>query len=404
MTYDVLIVGGGVGGSACAILLRQQGMTVRLIEKMPDAQRYKKLCTHFIQPAAIPVLEQLNMAALASPPYSVRTKAAFITAAGYIDPEGGYGPASEGYALNLERSVLDPALRQRAESAGVESGFGERVTALERTPDGWTLTIEKDAQTQLVQGRMLVAADGRTSAIARLTGNEAVAHENQRATFFAYCSGIAAPEQGRSLFAHSAGGMAFLYPLTGGRTLLSAYVDKETAKRWQEEGAEQALLRYFTTVPQMPDVRNARFETPVYGYQDYPSLVRQSVHADIAFIGDAALSLDPMSGVGCSFALQAASMLAAALGEQASLPAALKAYAQRFNGYFPAHARGIIADSLITKDEARQQQLYQAILADPMLQRQYRDLTGRLLSPPAFQNAYLVSKARQRTATARAGA
>ncbi len=111
-----------------------------------------------------------------------------------------------------------------------------------------------------------------------------------------------------------------------------------------------------------------------------------------------------MSGVGCSFALQAASMLAASFDEHASLPAALKAYAQRFNAYFPAHARGIIADSLITKDEVRQQQLYQAILADPMLQHQYRDLTGRLLSPPAFQNAYLVSKARQRASTAQAGA
>ncbi|MEI7375989.1 NAD(P)/FAD-dependent oxidoreductase [Dickeya chrysanthemi] len=402
MNYDVLIVGASASGAACAILLRQLGLSVRVIEKVPDSSRYKKLCTHFIQPSAVPVLTQLGMAHLSNESHSVRTQAAFITSAGIVDPIGGYGDDGRGFALNLERAVLDPALRQQAVRQGAEIGYGEQITEAVRTPQGWRLTVERHGDPVLLAGRFLIAADGRTSRLASMLGNQARHHENQRATFFAYCSGIASPSQNRSLFAHHQNGMAFLYPLINGRTLLSAYIDKETARQWQEQDPKAELIRFFSGVPFMPSVSQAVFETPVIGYHDYPNLVRHPVCGGVAFIGDAVQSLDPMSGVGCSFALQSAAMLAQAVASalqegQLDETLALKLYEQQFNAYFPAHARGIIADSLIAKEEQTQRSVFQTIVNDDALQRHYRDLTGRLITPAFFQNAFLVSKIRQQS-------
>ncbi|EBA1655677.1 NAD(P)/FAD-dependent oxidoreductase [Salmonella enterica subsp. enterica] len=407
MSYDVLIVGGSVAGAACSVLLRQMGLRVRVMEKVASPSAYKKLCTHFIQPSAVPVLSRLNMDYLTSAENSVRTRATFITPVGIIDPEGFYGDDCTRSALNLERSVLDPALRREAQALGVEFGYAERVTEVQRLPEGWRLTVEKQEKTFSVEGRFLIAADGRTSVLARLLGNPTQRHENQRATYFAYCSGINAPADNRSLFAHHQNGMAFLYPLARGRTLLSAYIAKETAQQWQQQDLKTMLINFFASVPSMPAMDDAIFETPVMGYQDYPNLIRQPVCQNVAFIGDAAQSLDPMSGVGCSFALQTAAMLSQAV--EASLhhgvideQSALQTWQRLFNDYFPPHARGIIADALIAKENQGQKSIFQTIVNDEGLQRQYRDLTGRLISPAAFQNAFLLSKVRQNAAARKA--
>jgi flavin-dependent dehydrogenase len=397
MKYDALIVGGGVAGSACAILLQRAGQQVALVDKIPDADRYKKLCTHFIQPAAMPVLQRLQLGHLMQPDRGVVTRAAFITPAGTIDPAGGYGEQADHYALNLERAVLDPALRRAALAAGVHIYYGHPVQDVSGGAGAWQVHTEHQGETVTLHGRLLVAADGRASPLAARLGNRAEEHENQRATLFAYCRGIAAPPGGRSLFAQHQGGMAFLYPLINQRTLLSAYIDKPTAAAWHRGDARQHLLDYFSSVPAMPSMAGAAFETAVMGYHDYPNRVRQPVCAGVPFIGDAVLSLDPMSGVGCSFALLAAAMLAdACLDGPADAPAALKQYQQAFNRYFPAHARGIIADSQQVKEDEVQRALYQTILADETLQRRFLDLTGRLIAPAAFQTAYMLSKVRQR--------
>lgn len=407
MNFDALIIGSGVAGTASAILLRQLGWRVRVCESKSGPQHYKKLCTHFIQPAAMPVLHRLGLAELAEPMHSVRTQATFITDSGSIDSEHGYGADGQGFALNLERSVFDPALRRQANANDIEIGYGERVTQVQRSADGWAVTVMRDGQPREFTCRLLVAADGRNSTMASLLGNPCEEHENQRATFFAYCHGIAAPAQHRSLFALHRQGMAFLYPLVGERTLLSAYIDKTTAKAWQAGDSQSALIEYFASVPGMPALDQVVFETPIYGYQDYPSRLRQPVYQDVAFVGDAALSLDPMSGVGCSFALLSAALLADSVApvdpsNAAAEPASWHAYAHSFQAFFPAHARGIIADSRIVKEDAVQQAVYRTIIDDPLLQRRYLDLTGRLITPAAFQSAFLLSKIRQRSALEKA--
>ena len=112
--YDVIIVGGSIGGCVLALSYARHNLRIALLEQKPDTSYYKKLCTHFIQPIALPVLQDLVLDGPLETIGAIPTKAAFWTPVGWIDPPGDYGSdASTAYAYNIERRLLDPFLRQR---------------------------------------------------------------------------------------------------------------------------------------------------------------------------------------------------------------------------------------------------------------------------------------------------
>ena len=47
--YDAVIVGGSLAGSTTAILLGREGLRVAVVEKQPDPNAFKRICSHFIQ-------------------------------------------------------------------------------------------------------------------------------------------------------------------------------------------------------------------------------------------------------------------------------------------------------------------------------------------------------------------
>jgi menaquinone-9 beta-reductase len=60
-TYDAAVVGASIAGCTAAILLAREGASVALIERHNDPDAYKALCTHFIQPSAVPTMERLGL-------------------------------------------------------------------------------------------------------------------------------------------------------------------------------------------------------------------------------------------------------------------------------------------------------------------------------------------------------
>ena len=63
--YDVAIVGASVGGCTAARLFAQRGASVALIERKPDPDAYKTVCTHYVQSSATPTIERLGPGAAA---------------------------------------------------------------------------------------------------------------------------------------------------------------------------------------------------------------------------------------------------------------------------------------------------------------------------------------------------
>ncbi|GAD89993.1 hypothetical protein VHA01S_031_00060 [Vibrio halioticoli NBRC 102217] len=401
---DVVIVGAGVAGTTCAIKLQKAGFQVMLVDRRKSLEDYKTLCTHFIQPFSIPGFKQLGLSHLFSEQNSVATKAAFFVPGGVIDPEGTYGGNElTTNAYNLERRVMDPLLRQAAIDCGVELRLGTAMEQCEQNDSGFSVTLSSQEADYTVTCDQVIAADGRRSKLARLMEVESRTYPNDRAAYFCYCTGIEAPKNNRSLFSLNNDEMSFLYPLIGGRSLLSVYIHADRAKKWNlSYSSFDNLLALFKA--HLPDVdfSQARLESKIYSYAKYDNQLREPVNSKVAFIGDASLSLDPMSGVGCSFAMKSAMLLGDAIIEYGISNAiqresALDSYAQAYHAFFDSHAKGIIADAQVGKNIDAVSQTYRVILNDPKLQKRYIDLTGRIITPEQFQSSYLLAVAKQRS-------
>ncbi|WP_208814159.1 NAD(P)/FAD-dependent oxidoreductase [Micromonospora echinofusca] len=389
---DVAVVGGSIAGCVTAIRFSQMGYRVGIFDKktMGD-QSYKQLCTHFIQPHAVPVLAQIGLAHLYEPAYSVPTKAVFVTPGGLVEGPGNYLPGQQDlFALNLERRILDPALRAAAQQQGVRYLDATTVESIEQDDSGWSLHTRGETGSHRFRARLVVAADGRRSRLARELGNPTEEHPNDRASLRGYFTGIKTREDDRSVFIMNDRDLACVYPLPGGRTQLVLFAEKSRVESWRgPDGRLPQFLTYFDDLPDAPSMSDAVPETTLLGYTDYPNQIRQPVWGSIPFVGDAALSLDPMSGVGCGFALVSADLLARSFADRSltgdDLRAGLDEYRARFEAVLLPHAEGICRDALVDKDEAAQRRTFETISGNPELSQKYLALTGRMLLPDEFK-------------------
>ena len=397
---NVVIVGGSIAGCTAALRLSQEGISSVIIERNPVTDHYKKLCTHFIQPHALRVVQDLGIDLLLDAQGVKQTKGAFCTTAGWINPDGPYcDDQSAGYGYAVERRILDPVMRKLVcedPNIRVISGASYKHFETQEQKGGHQYVVsftDCHGHENQISTKLLVAADGRKSVIAKQLGNHPTETPNDRAVCLAYFEGIERPQEQRCLFYFLEKDACFLYPLTGDRTLLSVCIEKERAAKWRNGDTAQAMMDYFKELPDVPSFDRAKCVSPVYGYKDYPNLMREPLKDGVPFIGDAAQSLDAMAGVGIGFALVGADLLvtcaAPALRNGSDMAAALDRYATSFHETFDGHVQGILADARIAKNPSSVQKFYRSVIESETLQRQYVAMTGRLISPTEFQKSYL---------------
>jgi 2-polyprenyl-6-methoxyphenol hydroxylase-like FAD-dependent oxidoreductase len=112
------------------------------------------------------------------------------------------------------------------------------------------------------------------------------------------------------------------------------------AAEWKAD-PEAAMTRLFERLPRAPSLPQAQRVTPFMGMIDYPNLQRSVSKPGLALIGDAALSIDPLWGIGCGWALQSAEWLAGAVGRAWTTPTGLdrglSVYAKRHRSELAGH-------------------------------------------------------------------
>lgn len=162
--FDVAVVGGGPAGSSCAAFCAGAGLRTLLLEREKFPR--EKVCGDCVNPAAWPVLERLGIANhVRELPHARLQHVDFIAIGGRtvrVDL-----PA--GAEIAVKRSLFDELLMRHAEALGAsvrEEVTISNVSAPEPSRNHWQLVSPNDS----FRARVLVAADGRNSTIARLLG------------------------------------------------------------------------------------------------------------------------------------------------------------------------------------------------------------------------------------------
>jgi flavin-dependent dehydrogenase len=306
---DVVIAGAGIAGCALAVLLARQGIRTTVLEKSVKPDHYKVVCSHFIQPGATPVIKRLGLAEPMERAGAVRNGLEIWTDAGwYMSPPDLYG-------YSLRRSKLDPMLRDLAAGTpNVEVRRGVTVTAVLRDggrPAGLRGRTPAGEEVE-VRAKVVVGADGRSSAVARLAGIPGRVLPHNRFGYMAYFEDLQLENHDdRSLFWFVDGGRDVLYafPNDDGVTVLAMFLHKDRLSRFKAD-KEGEFVRAFDGLERRPPIERARRISPLIGKLDVPNVSRPAARPGIAFVGDAAQASDPLWGVGVGFAFQSAQWLA----------------------------------------------------------------------------------------------
>jgi geranylgeranyl reductase family protein len=164
--FDVAIVGGGPAGSSCAAFCAAAGLRTAILERENFPR--EKVCGDCINPACWPVLRRLEVEdRVRSLPHGRLDHVDFVGINGRrLSVEL---PAGDNAEIAIKRSLFDQLLLNRARELGVAVFESATVTALS-SPDPRTEYWQISAGEQTVKARTLVAADGRNSTVARLSG------------------------------------------------------------------------------------------------------------------------------------------------------------------------------------------------------------------------------------------
>ena len=306
--YDVVVVGGSIAGCTAATFFGRRGLKVALLERQANLTDYKKLCTHFIQASATPTIQRLGLDTKIEAAGGIRNSNEFWTEYGWVRPvEDGRFPA---YGYNIRRKKLDPMLRQMVqETPGVDLYLG--YVAQELMWENGRVTgiiATHNRQKHIFRARLVVAADGHYSKMAQLAQVPTRSKANNRFGYMAYYHHLPLKSGMRSQLWLLNPDAAYMFPNDDGLTLAVCMPTKDKLDDFKQD-IEGNFYRYLQALPDGPDLSQGERVSDVFGVLKYDLISRQPAWAGMALIGDAALSSDPLWGIGCGWAFQSAEWL-----------------------------------------------------------------------------------------------
>jgi menaquinone-9 beta-reductase len=406
--FDVVVVGASIAGCTAARLFALAGARVALVERRPDPAAYKVLCTHAIQSSASPTIERLGLATLLEARGAVRTHPEVWT------PHGGWirFPTDVPHGYSVTRATLDPMLRELAAATpGVDLLLGRAAVGL-LDDRGRIVGLELESpngDVRSLRARLVVGADGRNSAVARLAHMPGRVRPNNRFFYFAYWRGVR-PRTSRPRLWLLDPEVAAAFPNEDDLTMVVAapHRSRLTAVRADPEGAYRRIV---TRLPGGPDLAGAERASKLIGALDLPNVMRPAARPGLALVGDAALAADPVFGVGCGWAFQSAEWLvdhtAAALVGDGNLDGALDRYRRAFRRRLGLHHYWQITDFASgRKLRASERTAFHAAAADRAFARAVEEVASRRrsslrmldprLAPGALRGALRARRSRKR--------
>ena len=398
--FDVVVVGASIAGCTAARLFAIAGARVAVVERKPDPAAYKVACTHQIQSSAVPTIERLGLAPLLDARGAVRAYPETWS------PHGGWirFPA-DAYGYGVTRRTLDPMLRELAAGTpGVELMLGQSAIGLRE--EGGRITgveIENPAHDRRsLTASLVVGADGRDSRIARLARLRGRVRPNSRFAYFAYWRG-ARPRSNRARIWFLDPEVAALFPNEDDLSLIAVVPHRSRLAAFRAD-TERGYGEMVARLPGGPDLDGAERVSKLIGSLDAPNVIRPVTRPGLALVGDAALTADPVFGVGCGWAFQTAEWLvdqtsSAVLGD-GDLERALGRDRRRFRRRLWPHYAQISDYSSGRKLRLNERTAFRAAAVDPVVARAVEEVATRRRSPLRMFDPAITARALWRARSA----
>jgi menaquinone-9 beta-reductase len=299
---DVTIVGAGPAGAVAALCLARRGYRVRVIDRATFPR--DKLCGDTLNPGALgslaPLVDLTPVVALGLSLRGMR-----ISGPGGAVVEARYPAGVTGLAIS--RRHLDQHLLAAARRAGatIDEGVVVRgVHVIEGRAAG--VIVATPQGDRMHPSRIVMAADGRTSLVARSAGLASTPRRPRRWAFGAYADGVTgmAPDAGEMHVRQ--GRYIGLAPLAGSVTNVCVVVSRDDAARMVASPWPSMLAAVSDDEMLASRLAGARPLTRPVVLGPVAVDVASPAVPGLLLAGDAAGFIDPMTGDGLRLAIDGA--------------------------------------------------------------------------------------------------
>ncbi len=330
--YDVITVGGGIGGASVAKVLAEKGLRVLVTEREESFK--DRIRGEWLAPWGCAEAQKLGLYEVLIEKCGYRQP--YFKFAGFVRDLRTSTPQKLG-ALTFYHASMQEALLDAAEAAGAEVLRGVKVDYVSAGAEPVASIESKDAVRD-VTARMVICADGRSSA-GRKWGGFAVKRGRQRLLGAGVLldNVAVADDTGVSMMNPVLGRVAYLFPQGEGRVrAYLMYGEKDVGRLQGESAVRRFAAACGETGIAAETYADARPVGPLASFDMTETWVEHPYREGLALIGDAAGSSDPTWGQGMSVTLRDARVLSTALLTTDDWEAAGNAYASARDRYFQA--------------------------------------------------------------------
>lgn len=171
MIYDVIVVGGGAGGTSAAGFLARQGISTLLIDK--SALPRDTVRSDGLMPQAVYWLDRLGCAdeVLAAAKGCIKACELYVDGKHLLTGRFPDNTIYPDFAILVVRERFDEIMLQNAIARGARFVGGTIVRGIEYERDSVRVLAEVGRKPASFRGRIVIGADGTSSTVSRAIGN-----------------------------------------------------------------------------------------------------------------------------------------------------------------------------------------------------------------------------------------
>ncbi len=312
-SYDLVIIGGGPGGSTLAALLAREGLRVAVFEREAFPRFH---VGESLLPANLPIFDRLGC-------HDRLRQAGFICKPGvtlYDEYEARDGitftfpqlPSQPDYAYQVPRAPFDDLLLRHAENMGASVFRQHDVKRTQHDPGKVVVHVnDPQGQTLEVEAHMVVDASGRAAFLSTSYGHREALPDLGKVALFAHFQGIKRqgniPEGNTRLYLVPQGWL-WWFSFSDGTDSIGCILHAQVVK--DRRGTIEDLFdEVLAASPRLAaGLVQGQRTTPVHTVANFSYRVQPCIGDRYLAIGDAAGFIDPIFSTGVFLAMRSAEL------------------------------------------------------------------------------------------------